>query len=171
MLLIRCQGDELGPGGRAHVFDFASKALPLITRSTFSAGLLGACDPFDLGFRTLHTLNEITHGVPPTLDMRALRKKGGFVVPAVSCMNSLSVFAAASAACIKPPTEKGLLAHLQYPRELLDLHVLHALMWMDTRDMTADALTKETVERLASHLLMTGELEIKHEPKVWKSLC
>ena len=69
------------------------------------------------------------------------------------------------------PAEKGLLAHVQYLRELLDFHVLHALMWMDTRDMTADGLTKGSVDRIAVHLLMSGEIKIVHEPKLWKSLC
>ena len=50
------------------------------------------------------------------------------------------MFAAVTATYIKPPAEKGLLAHVQYLRELLDLHVLHALMWMETRDMIADGL-------------------------------
>ena len=42
---------------------------------------------------------------------------------------------------------------------------------MDTRDMTADALTKGSVDRIAVHLLMSGEIKIVHEPKLWKSLC
>ena len=89
-----------------------------------------------------------------------------FAIPAVLCLDALSVFAAFTAAYIKPPAEKGLLAHVQYLRELLDLHVLHALMWMDTRYMTADGLTKGSVDRIALHLLMSGEIEIVHDPKV-----
>ena len=158
-------------GGVVHVLDFATKALRLVTRSTFSAELLGGCDSFDLGLMILYILNEMQVGVPSKLDMRTLRESGGFAIPAVLCLDALSVFAAVTAAYIKPPAEKGLLAHVQYLRELLDLHVLHALMWMDTRDMTADGLTKGSVDRLALHLLMSGEIRIVHEPKLWKSLC
>ena len=52
--------------------------------------------------------------------MRSLRESGGFAIPAVLCLDALSVFAAVTAAYIKPPAEKGLLAHVQYLRELLD---------------------------------------------------
>ena len=65
----------------------------------------------------------------------------------------------------------SLRAHLQYLRELLDLHALHALMWMDIRDMIADEPTKGSVDRITVHLFMFGETKIVHEPKLWKSLC
>ena len=80
----------------------------------------------------------------------------------------MSVFAAVTATFIKPPAEKGLLAHVQYLRELLDCHLLDALLWLDTRDMTADGMTKGAVERLALHLLMSGELKFVHTPKLWR---
>ena len=128
-------------------------------------------DSLDLGLMILYILNEMQVGVPSKLDMRTLRESGGVAIPGVLCLDALSVFAAVIAAYIKAPAEKGLLAHVQYLRELLDLHVLHALMWMDTRDMTADGLTKGSVDRIAVHLLMSGEIKIVHEPKLWKSLC
>ena len=56
-------------GGIVHVLDFATKALRLVTRSTFSAELLGACDSFDLGLMILYILNEIHRGVPSKLEM------------------------------------------------------------------------------------------------------
>ena len=151
--------------------DFATKALRLVTRSTFSAELLGGCESFDLGLMILYILNEMQVGVPSKLDMRILRESGGFAIPAVLCLDALSVFAAVTAADSKPPAEKGLLAHVQYLRELLDLHVLHVRMWLDTGDMIADGLTKGSVDRFALHLLMSGEIKLAHEPKLCKSLC
>ena len=44
-------------------------------------------------------------------DSRTLRESGGFTTLAVLCLDALSVFGAATAAYIKPPAEKGLLAH------------------------------------------------------------
>ena len=87
------------------------------------------------------------------------------------CIDALSVFAAVTATYIKPPAEKGLLAHIQFLRELLDLHILSAIMWLDTRDMVADGMTKGSVERAVLHLLMAGEIKIVHAPKLWSSLC
>ena len=170
VLLCRCDGDSLTSGGRTHLLDHAAKALRFVTRSTFSAELLGACDSFDVGLLIIFILNEIHSGVPSKADARALREKGGFPVPAVLYIDALSVFAAVTATYIKAPAEKGLLAHVQFLRELLDTHVLHAICWLDTRDMIADGMTKGSVERLALHLLMSGEIKFAHEPKIWKSL-
>ena len=85
----------------------------------------------------------------------------------VLCIDALSVFAAVTAIVVKAPAEKGLLAHCQYLRELLDLRVLHMLAWFDTRDMGADGLTKGSVERTALHSIMNGTLNVSHTPKVW----
>ena len=57
----------------------------------------------------------------------------------------MSVFAAVSAVFIKTPAEKSLLCHVQFLRELLDYGVLAAIVWLDTRDMLSDGLTKGSV--------------------------
>jgi hypothetical protein len=170
VLQLRCAGNKFEVGGICHVLDFATKALRFVTRSTFSAELLGGCDSFDLGILIIFILHEILCGVPSKADARVLRERGGFAVPAVLCIDALSVFAAVTATYIKAPAEKGLLAHVQYLRELLDLHVLSAIMWLDTRDMTADGMTKGSVERDVLHLLMAGEIKFSHPPKIWTSL-
>ena len=54
----------------------------------------------------------------------------------------MSVFAAVTAVFVKTPAEKSLLCHVQFLRELLDRGVLAAIVWLDTRDMLADGLTK-----------------------------
>ena len=69
---------------------------------------------------------------------------------------------------MKAPAEKGLLAHLQYVRELLHTGVIDALMWIDTRDMHSDGLTKGAVERDLIQSLMDGNMEFKHEFKLWQ---
>ena len=58
---------------------------------------------------------------------------------------------------------------MQFIRELLDRQVLHMLAWFDTRDMSADGLTKGAVERTAIHSIMDGTMKVNHEPKVWTS--
>ena len=72
------------------------------------------------------------------------------------------------------PSEKGLLSHVQFIRELLDCGVLKALLWIDTRDMFADGLTKGSIDREALHKLMDGFMEFKCNEsnvgwKLWKS--
>ena len=69
-------------------------------------------------------------------------------------IDAKSVYSAIIATNIKVPTEKSLLSHVQYVRELLDIRLLKIIVWMDTRDMVADGLTKGAVNRGALHRLM-----------------
>ena len=70
-------------------------------------------------------------------------------MPMVLMIDALSVYAAITATYIKHPAEKSLLSHIQFIREMLDSGVLDALLWIDTRDMLADGLTKGSVDRAA----------------------
>jgi len=168
LLILLCDGDKFDSGGLVHVYDYATKALRFVTRSTFSAELMGACDSFDHGLLIMFILQEILNGVPSKAEARTRREQGGFSVPTVLCTDALSVHAAVTAVNIKAPAEKGLLSHVQYLRELLDNRLLTALCWWDTRDMTADGMTKGSVDRAALTLAMQGTLELKYAPKVWQ---
>ena len=77
-------------------------------------------------------------------------------------VDAKSVYAACTATFIKTPAEKSLLTHVQFIRELLDHGVLRALLWIDTRDMYSDGLTKGAVERALLHKIMDGSIEFKH---------
>eukprot|EP00969_Alexandrium_andersonii_P077927 3437109-Alexandrium_andersonii.AAC.1 len=77
----------------------------------------------------------------------------------------MSVFAACTAGFVKIPADNGMLAHVQYLRELLDQRTLKALIWTDTRDMIADGATKGAVDRELLHLAMQGCCKIQHEMK------
>ena len=78
------------------------------------------------------------------------------------------MFAAVTATFIKQPAEKSLLCHVQYLRELLDKKVLNYIIWLDTRDMAADGLTKGAVTRDLLHALMDGHNNIKHTFEQWQ---
>ena len=80
----------------------------------------------------------------------------------------MSVFAAVTAVFIKTPAEKSLLCHIQFLRELLDHGVLAAIVWLDTRDMWADGLTKGAVQREALVRILDGLCTMMHEPKIWR---
>jgi hypothetical protein len=145
------------------------KALRHVTRSTFSAELHASCDSADLGILVNLMLHEITSGPVTSSRAREMRDSGGYAIPMTLQIDAMSVFAAITATYIKHPAEKGLLSHVQFIRELLDTGVLRALIWIDTRDMTSDGLTKGSVERTALHELMDGIHTFKHEFKLWKS--
>mgnify|MGYP003333188050 CR=1 FL=1 len=80
----------------------------------------------------------------------------------------MSVYAAITATQIKIPAERSLWSHEQYVRELLETAVLRWLLWVDTRDMHSDGLTKGTVDRAALHELMAGVFRTEHEFKAWR---
>ena len=80
----------------------------------------------------------------------------------------MSVFAAVTAVFIKTPAEKSLLCHVQFLRELLDHGVLAAIVWLDTRDMCSDGLTKGAVNMDALIRILEGIGRLCHEPKVWR---
>ena len=63
---------------------------------------------------------------------------------------------------------KSLLCHVQFLRELLDHGVLAAIVWLDTRDMLSDGLTKGAVQRDALLRLLDGLSRFLHEPKIWR---
>ena len=77
----------------------------------------------------------------------------------------MSLFAAVSATSIKQPTEKGLHVHLFWLRSLLDKNIISTLRWCDTRDMTADAHTKGSIDRKAILALMAGWFNYNYEFK------
>ena len=150
------------------MIEYMSKALRHVTRSTFSSELLAACDTIDLGLLIVSLLHELKSGTSSMADMRKMREEGGYSVPMCLSIDAQSVYAAITALFIKAPAEKGLLSHIQYIRELLDIGVIDALMWIDTRDMHSDGLTKGAVDRELLHTLMDGRMEFKHEFKLWQ---
>ena len=52
-----------------------------------------------------------------------------------------------------------MLCQLLWIRELIDKQILTSLVWLDTRDMTADGHTKGSISRGALISIMQGALE------------
>ena len=101
-------------------------------------------------------------------EARRRRDDGGYI-PMGLYVDAKSVYAAVTATTIKILVDSSLLCHVQYLRELLTNRVLHALVWLDTRDMTADGLTKGAVARDLLHTLMDGTMLVLHEAEVWSA--
>ena len=152
-----------------YIIDAICKSQRHVTRSTFSSELLSACDTIDHGMLLALSLHEFTKGPQSTVNACRLRELGGWDVKLCLYLDALSVYAAVTATFVKIPAEKSLLSHVQYLRELQDTKVLEALIWIDTRDMVADGLTKGAVDREALHHCMSGLWKISHEAKLWKS--
>ena len=92
---------------------------------------------------------------------RQHRESQGFL-PMSLVVDAKSVYAVVTASFLNTPAEKSLLSQVQYIRELLDGHVLQAIVWADTRDMEADGLTQGSVDRAALHMLMESRSHWLH---------
>ena len=152
----------------AHVIEWACRSQRHVTRSTFAAELLSAGDAVDQGILVAQMLREVETG-PMTAEVaRACRENEGFV-PMALYVDAKSVYAAVTASTVKIPADKSLFVHVQYLRELLDHRVLSSIVWLDTRDMTADGLTKGAVSRDLLHELMSGRMLVQHESEAWSA--
>ena len=123
----------------------------------------------DQGVHLLQMMHEVQHGPLQASQARDLLISGGYKIPMVLYVDAMSVFAAVTATFIKTPAEKSLLCHVQYLRELLDRGTLSAIVWLDTRDMISDGLTKGVISRKDLMKLMDGVLATLHAPKSWSS--
>ena len=151
-----------------HMLDWVCKNQRHVNRSTFSAELLSAGDAVDQGLLLSQVLHELEHGSMTAVEARGQRNTGSFSIPMVLYVDAMSVFAAVTAVFVKTPAEKSLLCHVQFLRELLDHGVLAAIVWLDTRDMVSDGLTKGAVPRDALLQVMEGLFRLSQEPKVWR---
>ena len=151
-----------------HVLDWVVKNQRHVTRSTFAAELLSGGDAVDQGMLMSQLLHEVIVGPMTATEARSQRINGTYKIPQVLYVDAMSVFAAVSAVFIKTPAEKSLLCHVQFLRELLDYGVLAAIVWLDTRDMLSDGLTKGSVSRDALLRVLDGIMRIQYEPKLWK---
>ena len=139
-------------------------------RSTFSSELLSARDTVNHGMLLVAlSLHEFTVGAQSAAEAKTLRETGGWNVKLSLYVDAMSVYAAVTATFVKIPTEKSLLSHIQYIRELLDTKVLEALVWLGTRDMIAGGLTKGSVDRGALHACMNGIWLLLHSAQSWST--
>ena len=170
-LFIRCQGmsaESMQKTTIGHLINFVAKQQRRVVRATFTAELQAGCDSVDHGFLIVQTLHEMHTGEHTADQSRARRLHGGYHVPMILYLDAMSVYAAVTATFVKTPAEQGTLVHVQFLRELLDRNVLHAIAWVDTRDMLSDGLTKGSIDRKALHDVMNGLVEVHHEIKLWR---
>ena len=112
-------------------------------------------------------IHEINHGPSTAEEARRRTMHGGFS-PIGLYVDAKSVYAAISATFVKTPAEKSLLTHVQFLREALERGMISVLLWVDTRDMISDGLTKGTVGRELLQLCMDGIMNLHHEHDLWK---
>ena len=81
-------------------------------------------------------------------------EEGKNVIELDCLIDARSVFDSVSAEEVKTPNGKVMLLHALKLREHLDRKQLNRLVWIDTRDMLADGLSKGSISRDALRMLM-----------------
>ena len=129
--------------------------------------MLAAAHGLDDAYPTMVTLHELTFGVLTPEQLKGLREHGGLHIAVIVTIDAESVYKSLTSRDLKVPTEKTLLGHVSWLRELLDLGLIQALQWCDTRDMTADGHTKGSIDRELLLQVMSGAQHYVHEVKTY----
>ena len=156
----------VGPKGNVvHLIDSVCKSHRLTIRSSYGAEMLAASHGYEDAFPTLVTLVELKHGVMKPEELKACREHGGLELKVTLTTDAESVYKSLTCRDLKTPAEKTLLGQVMWIRELLQLGLIEALQWCDTRDMTADGHTKGSIDREMLLNLMKGQQVYRHDVK------
>jgi hypothetical protein len=151
-----------------HLVETICKSHRLQIRSSYAAETLAAAHGVDDAYPTMITIHELNHGVLTPEQLKHLREYGGLLVEVTLTTDAESLYKSLTSKDLKVPTEKTLLGHVSWIREMMMMMgLIHAVQWCDTRDMTADGHTKGSVDR---HLLleaMSGRQVFIHQCKTY----
>ena len=163
-VLRRGQRDD-GKGKAVHLIDSECKSHRLQVRSSYGAELLAAAHGTEDAFPTIVTLHECKHGVLSPEQLKHVREFGGLKIEVILTVDAESVYKSLTGKDLKAPTEKTLLGHVGWIREMLQLNIISSVQWCDARDMTSDGHTKGSIDRDLLLKLMNGLQEYKFPVK------
>eukprot|EP00971_Amphidinium_carterae_P315618 6273534-Amphidinium_carterae.1 len=138
-----------------HLLDFLSTRQRRVVRSTFSAELNGLLDATERGYGIQMTMSELlmrrsdrpSENTPQARTLQIKWESGSLFPTLAACIDAKSVFDALAVPDFHIPSEDSLALHLLALRNDLAVHKLNTLLWIDTRSMLADALTKGKVDK------------------------
>jgi len=148
-----------------HLLESICKSHRLTIRSSYGAELLAAVHGIDDVFPSLISMVEIRDGCFGPKEIIKIREEGGLALKVTLTMDAESVYKSVISRDMKAPTEKTLLGHVWWLRELLQIGVIDSVQWCDTRDMTADGHTKGSIDRKGLLEVMHGFQVFKHDLK------
>jgi hypothetical protein len=149
-----------------HLLETICRSHRLTIRSSYCAELLAAAHGYEDAYPTLITLAELKHGIIPAEELKLYRERGGLAFKIILTTDAESVYKSLTSRDLKVPTEKTLLGHVCWIRELLQIRLIESIQWCDTRDMTADGHTKGSIDRRLLLEVMKGQQTYKHDIKV-----
>jgi len=148
--------------------DFTNTKQRVITRSSFAAELRNALDAAHDAIVAAGLLHELMQGTQNPMHMVELKEAGKFCLPVVLFIDAQAVFNAACHDDDSSSSDKSMVYHVKALRHLLVTGQVKAIVWIDTRDMLADALTKGKICRdELNKAFNTGIWQLQHPYKVW----
>ena len=150
----------------SHLIESLSQSHKLVVRSTYAAELLAATSAMDVAFGIALTLHEFKQGCLNAWRAREIREQGGLKILVRLYLDAMSVYHSVTQENHKSPSEKSLMSHVAWLKQMLSLRLLTSIGWVDTRDMCADGLTKGKIDRAALLECMKGTFERKHAVKI-----
>jgi hypothetical protein len=90
-----------------------------------------------------------------------LTQEAGLCFETSVVTDSKNLLSALQVTQLKIPAYKNFIVHLMWLKDKSATGVIDALIWTDTRDMTADGHTKGSIKRTALHALMDGDRRVE----------
>jgi hypothetical protein len=165
LCVLRCGVPRNGKGYVIHLLDSIARSHRLCIRSSYGAETIAASHGYDDAYPTLVTLVELKNGPLKPEQLKRYREEGGLALKVVLTIDAESVYKSLISRDLKTPSERTLLGHICFIRELLQLGLIDTIQWCDTRDMVADGHTKGSIDRQLLLNLMKGQQEYKHDVK------
>ena len=154
-----------GPGGKWMLLEWYSRKQRHVTRNTWSSELFAVVDATDFLMVLGSVFYEVVNGVAPSArELLKLREGDHSPLPLQVYTDGMSLLTALENVVAKIPTEASTLHHVQWLQELTRTRVLDAAVWVDTRDMIADGMTKGAVPRsVIRETQETGCWQLAHD--------
>ena len=130
--------------------------------------MLAAAYNAEDAYPTIITLQELTFGSLNPEKLKNLWERGGLQLTVTLTTDADSIYKSLSSKDLKCPTEKTLMGHVAWLRQLLDRGLIWEVQWCDTRDMTADGHTKGSIDRALLQDVMNGKQTFTHAVKKYK---
>ena len=151
-----------------HLIDTACKSHRLTVRSSYGAEAVAAAHGVEDAWPTLVTLHELMYGTLTSVQLKQLLEVPDTLrIQPVLTTDAESVYKSLTSRDLKIPTEKTLLGHIQWLRDLLSVRIIKEIRWCDTRDMSADGHTKGSIDRELLLKLMEGSHTFVHPIKTY----
>lgn len=166
ILLTNKCGFQVGDN-QVQLLEYVSRKQTRVCRSTYSAELFSALDLIGMALNISLGLTEVLSGVQSAAKLSEVLEGGRNLIPLDCIIDARSVLDSVSQNEVKTPNDRVMLIHALKLREHLTRNQISRLIWVDTRDMTADALNKGSVSREAIvKCMLEAVVRIAHEPKI-----